>query len=534
MLVLDVSNSMETEDVVPSRLKKAKHWIRGFAEQLRGDRLGLVAFAASSYVACPLTSDVDYALGTLEIMSPRMIQNQGTDLRIALETARKSLERAAEDTGGGPGGAGADPKAAATSKAIVLISDGENHEEPALEEARRLKDAGIRLYVLGIGTQKGGPIPVRDDQGVQRGYKRDRSGQAVVSQFTPDTLTQIAGAGGGRYFNVTESEDESLTILADLGAMNRTEYAERKFQVYEDRFQYPLALAILLLLLELTVPARIVATLLAVSGVLAGFAPAAQAKEPPIAAYLENQKGLEAFKDGKLEEAKRHFGAAQAQDPSISELRFNQGVAEMGEGKVDEATESFRQSAKDAIRARDPKLTSQSLFNLGGALTKKGDIGGAAKAYLGALSAARKGGDEPLAKDIRKNLELLAQEREKQKQKQSQDQKDQDKKDQDKKDQDKKDQKDQKDPKDQSGQGDKKDPAKPDDKEKDKDKGKDKDKDQDKPNPGMKQNAKQPFRSTKLNKEDADRVMSELKDKENELRAKLKRGGKGSNSEKDW
>ncbi len=520
MLALDVSNSMEVEDVIPSRLKKAKHWVRGFAEQLRGDRLGLVAFAASAYVACPLTTDIDYVLATLEIMSPKMILNQGTDLKAALETARRSLERAAEDTGGDPNKTGSRD---AATQAILLITDGENQEEPALAEAQKLRDAGIKLFVLGVGTEKGGPIPVRDDQGTQRGFKRDHSGQPIISRYNPEELTKLAAAGGGKYFNITEGEDEALTILTELGSANRSEFAERSFLVYEDRFQYPLAIAILLLLIELAIPARAMAALAAIA-LLSVASPRASAKEPPIGAYLDNEKGLKAFKDGKLEEAKRRFGSAQAQDPSLPELRFNQGIAEMGEGKVDEAAESFRQAAKDGIKGGSPSTASQSLFNLGGALAQKGDVDGAARAYLGALSAARKGGDEALQNDIRKNLELLQQEREKQKQQQQQQQNQDQKQDQ------KQDEK-EKNKKDQSGEG------QPKDKDKDKDRDQDKNKDgQDKKEQqkNYKSNQKQGFKSSKLNKEDADRVMSELKDKENELRMKLNRNGKPQNNDRDW
>ena len=248
MIALDVSNSMEVEDIVPSRLKKAKHWIRSLTGLLHGDRVGLVAFAASSYVACPLTTDLDYVLDVTQIMGPKMIANQGTDIGLGLETAMRSLERGSEET---KQTAGDNP-----SRVIILISDGEDHEDEAMEAAQKIKDSGIRLYVLGVGTQKGGPVPVRDENGNLQTYKKDEHGQPVVSTFRPDDLVKIAAAGGGRYWNMTEGENELTELGADVLGLNRRDYAEKTYVVYEERFQIPLAIAIVFILLEMTVATR--------------------------------------------------------------------------------------------------------------------------------------------------------------------------------------------------------------------------------------------------------------------------------------
>src|SRR6185437_862538 len=179
MFVLDISNSMETEDVMPSRLEMAKHEIKSMVERIPGDRVGLVTFAASAAVSCPLTTDSDYMLGEVKITGPTMAATQGTDIGLGLETARRALDR---------GGEQAPPQAgvANSSHAIVLISDGEDWESSAIESAHRIKQAGIRLFVFGVGTQRGGPVPDRDENGTLVAYKKDRTGQPVISKFRPD------------------------------------------------------------------------------------------------------------------------------------------------------------------------------------------------------------------------------------------------------------------------------------------------------------------------------------------------------------
>jgi Ca-activated chloride channel family protein len=522
MVVLDVSNSMETEDVVPNRLKKAKHLVKSIAERLKGDRMGAVAFAGSAFLACPLTTDLDYLVDTVTILNPKMVTNQGTDIGIGLDTARRALERGAE----------AGEAVVPGSKSILLISDGEDHENGAVEAAGQLKKDGIKLFVVGVGTEKGGPIPVRDEGGTLMGYKRDRSNQPIVSSFRPDALTEVAGAAGGKYWNATVSEGEIEAILQEIGALNRSDYAERRYLVYEDRFQVPLLIAVLLMLLQISTPARrltvserqtqlgqfgktAVTPIMLLLGFWATAAHADARKQPPLDVYLENEQGLKAYRDGKIEEAKKDFGTAQAKDPSIPELQYNRGAVQLQEGDLDGSIEAFAQAvqaAKTAPGGADEKLAGRSFFNLGSALSKKGDVNKAVQSYLGAIASAQATGDQELENDARKNIELLVQQQQQQKQKQQQDKKDQEQKD-------KKDQQDQKN--DQSQQG---------------SQGQNK-KDQEKEQQSKyKDEPRKKFKSEKLSPEDADRVMAELAGKERELEMKLKQqhGKPTSSSQKDW
>jgi hypothetical protein len=537
MLVLDISNSMEVEDIVPNRLQKAKHEIRSLVDRLQGDRVGVVSFAASAQVSCPLTTDLSYLLDTVQILDPKLATSQGTDIGLGLETARKSIERGAEDANTPPGGEA--QSTSQSSQAIVLISDGEDQEDTAVEVAKKLKETGVKLYVIGVGSQKGGPIPVRDENGNLVGYKKDRQQKSVVSQFKPDALTQLAAAAGGRYWSATDNENEVDELIQDLGAMHRAEFAERRYVVFEDRFQIPLLIAVLLMLIEIALPTRkrggsasaaLSITAMVLFLVLAAPKTSQAADDAPLRAYLENEKGIESLKDGKMDDAKREFGTAQAIAPTLPELEFNQGVVQLDQGDSDAAIQSFGEAARKSV-GKDADFASRSLFNLGVAQTKKGDFKSAVKSYLAAIDQSENTKDKKVGAAARKNLELLNQEQKKQEQqkKEEQQKKDQEQKQQQQQQQ-QKDQQDQKKNDQQKNQGQ--------DQDKDKDKkDSDQSKDQQQSKPGDKKYdnpENQQFKSQKLTPDDADRVMEELKHREKELQTKLNKKQNTQDSVNDW
>lgn len=251
LVVLDISTSMQVEDVVPNRLRKAKHALKSLAEQLSGDRVGMVAFAGSSYLASPLTTDVSYFLEMLEVMDPSMISTQGTDIGSALETAIRALERGAEDLSTGAQNEQVD----FASKVVILVSDGEDLEERALKAAASVKEHGAAFYVLGIGTEKGAPIPIRDRQGVLLSYKK-YNGEAVVSRFDSSALQKIAAEGGGQFWSITPEEAEIDALAKKLSGKEGSEIQERRKVIRQERYQIPLFFGILLLFFELWLPAR--------------------------------------------------------------------------------------------------------------------------------------------------------------------------------------------------------------------------------------------------------------------------------------
>ena len=239
MIVLDCSLSMETQDVPPSRLEKAKNEIKHFMENLRGDRVGLVPFAGDAFVQCPLTLDYGAAVLFLESADTSLISEQGTAIGKALEVA-----------------SGAFNQKERKYKVIVLITDGEHHGDNPVKIAREIAREGIRIYTIGIGTRKGQPIPMKDEEGRVREFKKDSRGEIVVSKLDELTLEEIALEGDGKYFRSTSGELELDTIQEDLQKMEKKSLAGKYFTHMEDRFQIPLFLGILFLFGESVVSNR--------------------------------------------------------------------------------------------------------------------------------------------------------------------------------------------------------------------------------------------------------------------------------------
>ncbi len=236
---LDTSYSMDAEDVAPNRLAKAKSEIRGLIGRVRGDRIGLVTFAGSAVIQCPLTLDYGAAALFLDVANPGLIPDPGTSLAAAIQTATSAFiakER--------------------KYKVLVIFTDGEDLEgqvEAAVEKAR---DAGVIIYTVGIGSLEGKPIPVLDPQGNIVEYRKDTDGQVVVSRLDERSLAVIASETGGKYFRATTSEGELDEICDEVSGMEKKQLESRLFQNYEDRFQYPLALALLCLAAEMWISER--------------------------------------------------------------------------------------------------------------------------------------------------------------------------------------------------------------------------------------------------------------------------------------
>jgi len=505
--VLDVSNSMETEDIVPSRLKKAQHLMRSIIERLKGDRVGVVLFAGSAYLASPLTTDHDYVIQMLPTFTTKSITAQGTDIGSALELASKAIERGAADPS----------QADQNSKAVILISDGEDLEDGAMEGAKILKSVGARFFAMGIGTEKGGPIPMRDDAGVLLGYKKTKAGAPVVSSFKPDALIKLSKALDGKFYSVTNDEREIDELMQELGSISRGEYQERRMVTYIERFQIPLALAVFLMIIELWIPARRMLVVLFLVHPLTAMN--AQAEPPSAGVYFENEKGLAFYKEGKIDEAQKSFDQAQAKDPTRPELDFNQGTVLLEKGETDKADEFFKRAEENAKGNKLGSLSSEIEYNRGALAQTKKNYVDAVEHFSKAIDLARESKNKALEDMARKKIESMTEQKKQDQQKQEQDKKDQEKKDQQEKQDQKNDKKD--------GKG----------KDQEKDKKDDKGEKDDKKEEQKKQYSreKQGFKSEKLSKEDAERVMAELLGKEKDLQKKLgKKRGKNEANEKDW
>jgi Ca-activated chloride channel family protein len=230
---LDTSFSMNTEDVAPNRLAKAKSEIRTLLDELKGDRIGIVTFAGSAVVECPLTLDYGAASLFLDVANTEIVPDPGTSLAAAIETATSAFIAKEQKY-----------------KALILFTDGEDLEGQVDSAADKAKDAGVIIYAVGIGTPQGRPIPIRDQKGDVVEYRKDPNGQVVISSLDERSLAEIATRTGGRYFRATTSENEMDALYDDISKLEKKELESRLYQNFEDQFQYPLALALLCLVGE--------------------------------------------------------------------------------------------------------------------------------------------------------------------------------------------------------------------------------------------------------------------------------------------
>ncbi len=235
-IALDVSLSMKAEDIKPNRLEKAKFEIRNLIDRLSGDRLGLIVFAGEAYTQFPLTTDYGAANLFLDVVDVDVVPTPGTSIGLAIKRALESF----------------DPKEPAT-KVLVIITDGENTEGDAFEAAEEAGKKGILIYTVGMGSPSGTPIPIYNAGGQQVDFKRDKSGSVVMTKLDEVSLEKIAAFGNGKYFRGTNAQDELNEIYRSINALQKREFGVKQFTDYEDRFQYFVAVALSLLLIELLI-----------------------------------------------------------------------------------------------------------------------------------------------------------------------------------------------------------------------------------------------------------------------------------------
>lgn len=238
MIALDVSNSMKAEDIKPNRLEQAKLAIAQLIKQLRNDKLGLVIFAGQAYVQLPLTTDYSAAKMFLSSVNTSTIQVQGTAIGAAIELCLESFESSEK-----------------RNRAMVIISDGENHEDDAIELAKAASEAGIQVHTIGIGSPQGVPIPVYNQFG-QKDFRRDRDGNVVITKLNENMMTQIAAAGGGTYVRAANVTNALRLIFEKINELEKEEFDTAQIADFESWYQIPLAIALLLLLLEFVVLPR--------------------------------------------------------------------------------------------------------------------------------------------------------------------------------------------------------------------------------------------------------------------------------------
>jgi Ca-activated chloride channel family protein len=233
VFALDVSKSMLAEDIAPNRLEKAKQIISKIIDQLGSDRIGIIIYAGNAYPLLPITTDHAAANMFLQNANPDMVSSQGTAINEALELAKTYYNN--DDQ---------------TNRFLIIISDGEDHQEETKQVAQNLNNEGVKIFTIGVGTERGGPIPMRLNNEMI-GYKKDNQGETVITKRMPSVLEEIADIAKGRYIdgNVTENP---VKIMADIIAnAEKNEFETKQFSDYKDQFQWFLGIGILFLLFDI-------------------------------------------------------------------------------------------------------------------------------------------------------------------------------------------------------------------------------------------------------------------------------------------
>ncbi|MBI4720151.1 MAG: VWA domain-containing protein [Chitinivibrionia bacterium] len=406
VIALDTSLSMLAEDMKPNRLERAKMEIIDLIRGLRGDRVGIVVFAGSAAPLCPLTVDYDAALMFANTIDVDMVSEPGTAIGAAIERSASMFESSTRK-----------------DRAIILVTDGEDHEGNPERQAEIAGEKGIRIFAIGIGNPSGELIPMRGTGGSMEGYKKDNRGETVMTRMDPATLKAIAKASNGAYLPATREGLELTVLYNEIEGMEKKaikgEFMERK----KDRFMFFLAAALLFGLLDLAISARGSTRRLASKRMLhtgAAFALLASIAFLPqeVSAKGINRSktraGNEYFKAGAFDKAlvlyREALGDSTEQPRGGEGVLYNEGNTLHMLGKYREAMDRFQRSAG----AEDSLLAGSVLYNRGNTLMKTGDLQGAVASYVQALR------DLPDDPDVLHNLEMalraIQQQQEQQKQ----------------------------------------------------------------------------------------------------------------------
>ena len=233
VFAVDVSKSMLAEDVAPSRLEKSKQLVSQIINQLGNDRIGIVAYAGSAFPVLPITTDYGVAKMFLQSMNTTMVSSQGTSLDEAIKLSGTFFDKSNK-----------------TSKLVILISDGEDHSEGAEDAAAEANKMGMKIITIGVGTPKGGPIPLKQN-GVVQSFKRDQNNEVVITKLNAESLTTIAKATNGVYIEGAQTKVVLDKIKKTLDTIQKTEFEATQMANFESQFQWFIGLAILLLVIDM-------------------------------------------------------------------------------------------------------------------------------------------------------------------------------------------------------------------------------------------------------------------------------------------
>lgn len=372
LFALDTSKSMLAEDIKPNRLKRAHLAILDFVRQLDGDRVGLLPFAGSAYLMCPLTLDYDAFESSLAAVNTDIIPQGGTNIGAVINQAVKTLNNAANH------------------KILIILTDGENLQGDAIKEAEEAAKQGLTIYTVGVGTSQGELIPVSGDGG--KGFIKDKQGNFVTSRLDDKSLSAIAEKSGGLYVPLGPAGEGLETVYQQkLALIPKEELAERRHKVPLERFEWPLAAALLLLALELLVgerkKARRIGVYNAIRGTIQRISGRTSSRiigriigrgSKAAAVMLIMTLGLcnkascstgeEAFARGDYLQASQYYQKKLDKSPNDPQLQYNYGTAAFKNNMFDEAAEAFTK----ALKSEDVKLQEKAYYNRGNSQYQKG------------------------------------------------------------------------------------------------------------------------------------------------------------------
>ena len=412
IICVDISNSMLAEDVTPSRLDRAKMMVENLVDHFTDDKIGLIVFAGDAFVQLPITSDYVSAKMFLSSVDPSMMGTQGTDIARAVDMATHSFTQEKE-----------------VGKAIIVITDGEDHEGGAVEAAEAAKKAGMRVYMLGIGSTKGAPIPIPHTSD----YMTDNTGQTVMSALNEDMCKQIASAGGGAYIHVENNSNAQDLLDQELEKLARKETKATVYSDYDEQFQAFGILALLLLVIEVCLlesknpllkrvslfgtRKKSVATVLLL---LVAMSVSAQTDRQYI------RQGNKQYRAGNFPNAEVSYRKAIEKNDRNPQALYNLGNSLLFQNKDSAAVAEFEKAAKAET---NPLRKSKAYHNMGVVCQRHQMFGEAIEAYKQSLRL------NPHDDETRYNLELCKRQQKQQQNQQNQDNKDKQKQDQQKQDQ---------------------------------------------------------------------------------------------------
>ena len=347
IIAMDISNSMLAEDVAPSRLDRSKMIVENLVDKFSNDKIGLIVFAGDAFVQLPITSDYVSAKMFLSNIDPSMMATQGTDIATAINMATHSFTQDQE-----------------VGKAIVIITDGEDHEGGAIEAAKAAKDAGMRVYMLGVGSTKGSPIPIPGTGD----YMIDNTGNTVMSALNEQMCREIAQAGGGAFIHVENNSRAQDQLDAELDKLSKKEIDSTVYSDFDEQFMAFAILALLLIIAEVCIlesknpllknvslfgsKKRAVALLL----VLVAMSAVAQTDRQYI------RQGNKLFRSGDFANAEVSYRKALEKNDRNPQAHYNLGNSLMAQNKDSAAVKEFETATK--IES-DPLMKSQSFHNMG-------------------------------------------------------------------------------------------------------------------------------------------------------------------------